>query len=73
MNKQYYIVPPHIVAAHQGRREGDKGLYFVQDINGRHVVGVEVAPLWPDIEWQSMEVEELGMDDFPEAEETTEQ
>lgn len=70
MNKQYYIVPPHIVAAHQGRHEGDKGLYFVQDLQGRYVVGTEVATLWPDIEWHEMETVELTLNDFPGPENT---
>lgn len=65
----FYIVPEHIASANQNRREGAKGLYFVQDLQGRYVVGTEVAPLWPDIDWQSMPVEELSMDDFPQPEE----
>lgn len=68
MKQQYFIVPADVALANQDRREGDKGLFFVQDLQGRYVMGVEAAPLWPDIDWQSMEIEELGMDDFPQAE-----
>lgn len=66
---KFFIVPENIAVANQNRREGDKGLYFVQDLQGRYVAGVEVAPLWPDIDWQSMPVEEMTREDFPEPEE----
>ena len=65
MKQQYYIVPEDIALANQDRRDGDKGLFFVQDIHGRYVVGVEVAPLWTDIDWQAMEITQLGLEDFP--------
>lgn len=67
--RQYYIVPELVAVANQDRRDGDKGLYFVQDVQGRYVAAVEVAPLWPDIDWDSMTVEELGIHDFPQPEE----
>lgn len=65
MKQQYYIVPADVALANQDRRDGDKGLFFVQDLQGRYVVGVEVAALWTDIDWQGMEVTELGIEDFP--------
>lgn len=64
----FYIVPENIAIANQGRSEQDRGLFFRQDKHGRYVVNTEVSAEWPDIDWDAMQVEALGMEDFPEDE-----
>lgn len=65
---QYFIVPQNIVDHYQGFKVGNKGLYFVQDAQGRYVVNIEVAESWQNIDWQSMQIVELTEDDFPKPE-----
>lgn len=62
---QYYIVPPDIVDAYQGKVKGDIGISFRQNNAGDQVVNIEVAPLWPEIDWSTMQIVQLAERDFP--------
>jgi hypothetical protein len=65
---EFYLLPPDIVEQYQNHKVGSKGLSFVQDIQGRWVVNTSVAPLWPLIEWSTMQKVHLTWDDFPKPE-----
>jgi hypothetical protein len=62
---QYYIVPQNIVGQWQGATNGNNGLWFVKNNSGDWVVPIVVGPLWPGIDWSSMQIISLAESDFP--------
>lgn len=62
---QYYIVPQAIADLWNGQTKGDIGISFRQTVAGNWVVNIEVAPLWPEIDWSSMQITTLAGSDFP--------
>lgn len=62
---KYFIVPIQFVAEHQRRSEGERGLFFVQDNSGRWVINVEVADVWPELDFSNFEIVTLTVEDFP--------
>ncbi|MCB9047628.1 MAG: hypothetical protein H6550_15955 [Chitinophagales bacterium] len=61
----YLVVPDSIVEENNGKINNDKGLIFVKDNYGRWVINTSATNDWPDIDWGSMEVVTLTIDDFP--------